>query len=139
MSFATPSYIAKGDVYTCRFVKSDGTNDFAVVQATANDVVRGISQEGNREAPIPSVTSSLAAQDGESLKVYGETQECLLELGGTVAAGDRLKSDANGKGVNIATTGTTEQNIGAVALEGGASGAKIRVQVAISETRPALS
>jgi hypothetical protein len=132
----TPSYIAKGDINSSRFVKSDGTNDFAVVEGTANAEVRGIAMEGSREAPIPSVTSPLAAKTGEGLLVYGNGQQCLLELGGTVSAGDVLKSDSAGKGVVIATGGDTLQHIGAVALEGGVSAEKILVEVDIRSERP---
>jgi len=130
MAIAGPSFIAKGDIYPCRFVKQDDSNDHAVLQAGANAKIIGVSQQGTREAPIPSVSTALAAAANESLRVHGMGEECLLELGGTVAAGDDLKADANGKGVVIAN-GTTTQEVGATALSSGVSGDKIRVMVAL--------
>jgi hypothetical protein len=123
-----PSYVSGGNISPSRFVKFDLGTDFSMIQATANATIWGISMEGSREAPIPSVSTVYAAQDGETLQIYGETETCLLELGGTVAAGDKLKSDGDGKGVVI-TAGTTTQQVGAVALQSGASGEKILVQV----------
>ena len=105
-------------------------NDFEVAEANANEAIAGISMEGTRTAPIPDVTANEAAQDGEPLQVYGQGEVCLLELGGTVNPGDLLKSDADGKGVVIASGGTL-QEIGAKAVEGGVSGEAILVQVQI--------
>ncbi|QDU97528.1 hypothetical protein [Lignipirellula cremea] len=138
MAHTSPCYVAKGDIVPMRFVKVHSA-DFSVVQATANAAVRGVSQEGSRTAPTPDVSTLLAASSGETLLVYGETEDCLLEIADDVSPGDKLKSDANGKGVPIATTGTTLQQIGAVALEGGASGDRIRVQVSLGSERPALA
>lgn len=125
----SPNYVATGNISPSRFVKVDTTVDNGVAQAAANDVIAGIASEAGREPPLPSVTTMYAAQSGDNLVVYGHGDTCLLELGGTVAAGDRLKSDVNGKGVSIATTGNTSQEVGAIALTAGASGEKIRVQV----------
>lgn len=124
-----PNYIARGDIRPSRLVKADTATDNGVKEADANERIVGISSEAGREAPIPSVATILAGQDGDNIHVYGEGEECLLELGGTVAAGDLLKSDNDGKGVVQATTGTTAQETGARALTSGASGEKIRVVV----------
>jgi hypothetical protein len=126
-----PSYIAGGTIRPSRFVKYTA-NDFEVAEADANEKIAGISQEGTRTAPIPDVSTNEAAQSGETLQVYGDGEDCLLELGGTVVPGDDLKSDADGKGVVIAT-GAALQQIGAVALEGGVSGELIRVQVKLAQ------
>ena len=128
MPSPNPSYIAGGTIAPSRFVTHSQANDFEVTQAAANDKIAGISQEGTRTAPIPDVSTNEAAQSGETLQVYGDGEDCLLELGGAVNPGDELKSDADGKGVQIAA-GATVQQIGAIALEGGASGELIRVQV----------
>lgn len=138
MPAASPSFKAGGDIAPSRFVKG-GSADHTVVQGTANATTIGISMEGTQEPPIPGYTTPLAASDGEQLKVYGEGEECLVEAGGTIAAFGEVKSDANGKAVAIATTGTTVQNIAAIALEGGASGELIRVQIRTAKFRPALS
>jgi len=123
-----PTFMAGGNIVPSRFVKWNLGEDNTVIQATANAKIQGIAQEGSREAPIPSVSTVYAAQDGEEIHVYGQGEVCLLELGGTVAAADDLKSDANGKGV-VVTAGTTTQEVGAQALQSGVSGEKIRVQV----------
>jgi hypothetical protein len=52
----------------------------------------------------------------------------LLELGGTVAVGDPIKSDANGKGVKATlTSGALVEGVNAYALQAGVSGDVIEV------------
>ena len=135
-SIGTPAF-AGGDIYPCRFVKQSAAADFNVLQATANDPIKGISQAGTNLPPIPEVTSDKAAVAGQQLRIHTPPEGCLLELGGTVAAGDRLKADNDGKGVAIATSGTTPQRYGAVAQQGGDAGEKIRVEVVIGVESPA--
>lgn len=138
MPIANPSYVAEGDIRPSRFVKI-GSGDFSVLEADANEAVLGIAMEGTKTAPIPSASAN-AAEDGDHLHVYGPGEECLLELGsGGITAGAYLKSDADGKGVAAATTGATQQNRGARALEGGAEGDKVRVVVHIETNYPALA
>jgi len=138
MPAASPSFKAGGDIAPSRFVKG-GSAAHTVIQATANAVTIGISFEGTQEPPIPGYSTALAASDGEQLKVYGEGEECLIEAGGTIAAFGEVKSDANGKAVAAAATGTVVQQVAAIALEGGASGEFIRVQIRTAKVRPALS
>lgn len=134
------SYIADGDIRPCRFVSADGTKDNRVVESDANSEVVGISQEGGREAPLPGVSTVKAAAADESLMVYELGERCLLELGeNSVTPGALLKSDADGKGVDIATTGTTIQKIGARAEQGGDDGDKVLVTIVLFHSRPALS
>lgn len=136
MAGQNPAFRAGGDIYPSRFVMLDTTDDHQVIQATAGLRVQGISQEWTKAAPV-SGASALAAADLDPITVYGEGQQCLLELGGSVTRGDRLKSDANGKGVACATSGPV-QNAGAIALESGSSGDLRRVQVLI-DTLPATA
>ncbi len=124
-----PNYIASGTIRPSRFVHATD-NDFEVAESGANEAIAGISMEGTRTAPIPDVATNEAAQDGESLHVYGQGESCLLELGGTVNPGDLLKSTATGTG-EVITSGAALQEIGAKALEGGVSGELILVQVQI--------
>lgn len=117
-----PSYtkVAGGNVAPSRFVKLDVSNKGKVLQAGAGEMVFGISQEGTRNIPYSTLDDGFAAIAGENLRIYGPGDNgMMLELGGTVAVGDRLKSDANGKGV--ATT-TANDEVGAIALAAGASG-----------------
>lgn len=105
------------------FVKQ-GTTDDEVATAGANDVVLGVGPD-----------YSVAQNEAIPVTVGGGTQ---LELGATVVAGDRLKSDAAGKGEPIATSGTTIQQIAVIALRNGVSGDVIPVLVVHSSERPAL-
>lgn len=132
---------ANGTIRVSRFVKVDTTRNNAVVEGTANCVIRGISQEGGRTAPIPSVTTDPveAAQAGENVNVYTQGQDCLLRIGsGGCTAGDLLESDADGDGVTVAATAASVRNIGAQALEAASAGELCKVQVLIfAKTNPA--
>jgi hypothetical protein len=91
---------------------------------------------GTREAPIPSAGTPYAAALGESCRIHKEGERCLLKLGGTVTAGDLLKSDASGNGVSCSTSAATMQNFGAMALMGGISGELIEVEVRFGSVTP---
>ncbi len=118
-------FIANGTINPCRFVKITTTTTGRVEQAGAGSQIFGISQTGiRRDLYIDS--NGYAALVGEPIGVFDDGEECLLELGGTVSAGDRLKSDANGKGV---TTTTNLDEYGAIAIWSGVSGEQVRVKV----------
>ena len=120
------SYLANGTINPSRFVKLDTTTQGRVLQCGAGDKCLGISQLGTRRSPEVD-SSGNAAQTGEPLGVHDEFGElCGLTLGGTVTVGDRLKSDANGKGV---TTTTDQDEYGAIAKMNGVSGDVITVEV----------
>lgn len=130
----TPNFIAGGNILPSRFVKPSTAADNTVLQATAGSVaegdrVIGVSQEGGREPPLPSVSTMYAGQAGDAMKVYGDTEVCLLTIGtGGCTRGDRLKSDANGKGLTASTTG---DHYGAIALSSASENELARVQVQI--------
>lgn len=142
MANTVPGFVAGGNVNPSRFVNLNSTADHTVTQAGDNVFVFGIAHEGTKDVPIPGA-STLAAEAGDPIKIYGEGEgDVLLELGGTVSPGNRLKSDANGKGVAIALTGvssTDVQHYGAIALEDGVFGDKIRVFVTLGSHRPSPS
>ena len=124
------SLIAGGDIEPARFVKQSTAADFTALQAGANEEVFGVSVDASQVAPTSS-SATKAAASGDLFRIFGPGEECLLELGaGGATRGDKLKSDANGKGV---TTGVyasaTPQFVGAVALESGVAGEKIKVRV----------
>ncbi len=133
-----PTLMAAGDILPSRFVKLTG--DHKAQQAGDNDVVIGVAQEGGNRPPLSDlVTTVKAAESGQTFQLYGDGDVCLVEAGAAIQPGDRLKSDANGRAVPIATTGTTIQNIGAIALEAAsAAGELVRCQVKIYSERPAL-
>ena len=137
---SSPHLMANGDIRPARFVELQNDSGQAkAIEANANEIVIGISQDGTNTAPIPGITSSNAAESGQTLRVHIEGEETLLELGGTVAAAAYIKSEADGKGVAALTTGTVTQEIGAVALESGVSGEFIRVKVRCHRHRPAIA
>lgn len=127
------SFIAGGDIFPMRIVKLSTTVDGRCLQSTAGtaggDRPIGISQRGTRRIEYVD-TSGKAAAAGEPLTVYDEGEECYLETGGAVTAGDLLKSDANGKGI---TAAFDTDWCAAVALTSGASGALIIAKVQIVE------
>lgn len=127
MSTGSPllALVAAGPVAPSRFVKL--TQPFGAEQAGENDQPIGISGEYTRR-----FDSSLHADTGEQVMVYGNGSVCLLELGANVSAGALLKPDQNGAGVPVGTnTPPTQQWFGAIALESRSAGELCRVQVLI--------
>lgn len=102
MPTQNPSYIAGETLYVSRFVVQDTSDDLTVNMAAADERTVGITHEGGRIAPIPTVDTVEAAQEGESVRVHGPGEECWLVAGAAVTANDLLKPDADGKGVTAA-------------------------------------
>lgn len=133
--------IAGGNINTHRFIKRDTSADHQGLQADANAIVAGICDGSTRLAPLENyVTTNYHAVSGDQIRLHPEgSTDVLLEMAATCTAGERLKSDANGKGTPIATTGTTIQHIGAIAEEAcTVAGQLIKVRVFIASERPAL-
>lgn len=125
--------MANGNIAPCRFVKLDTTagKDQMGVQAGANDQSIGISGTGTNQPPLSDlITTQYHAQAGDPISLHKMGDVTLLEIGAAVTAGDLLKSDVDGKGVPIATSGATLQKIGAKALQTETTvGAKVLVEV----------
>lgn len=139
---ASNGYVADGTILVSRFVMASPTTDFRVIQATANAVIVGISQEGSRIAPLPHVTADPpeAAIAGEQLNIFGKNEVVtMLEAGtGGVVRGDLLEAGTGGTGITALTTVGTVRNIGARALESAAAGELVRVEILKdSRTNPA--
>jgi hypothetical protein len=132
---------AGGNINPSRFVKISTAANETVLQAGTNEDMFGISQPGVDQPPGVTGSDGLAARAGENLLVYGPGSTALLEIGsGGCNPADYLKSDTDGKGVTAATSGPTAQFVGAIALETGSSGDKIRVYVVkLPKFYPALS
>lgn len=136
---------AGGTIRRARFVKISTTENNRCLEADANERVIGISQIGGREAPLPSVTADPpeAAQDDDHVRIHTsntEREDIVLEIGsGGITAGALIKSDADGKGVAAATSGTTLQWVGAVALEAASDGELCKVELLIFPHYPALA
>lgn len=127
---------ASADIRTSRFVKVSG--EFTIAECDANEDIFGISQQGTNEAPIPGVTSDLAASTGQSCRVHKPGERCFIRSGDAITAGNRLKSDNDGRGVPIATSGTTPQRYGAKALQDAAAADElVEVEVVLGVESPA--
>lgn len=117
MSMKSASLIAGGNINSCRFLKMDSSNHQVIQAAAATDVPLVISQEAQRAAPVTGA-SDYAAASGESVPVYHNGDVCRLQIGsGGCSPGTLLVSDADGKGVAAASSGTALQVVGAIALE----------------------
>lgn len=131
---------ASGTIRPCRFVKVSGAMTGA--ECDANELAIGITRPGTDYPPINDssrvTVSGNAAIDGDPISMLTPGDVGLVELGGTVAAGGWIKSDADGKGVAVATTGTTIQYANAQALEGGDSGHFVQAMLWPRSERPAL-
>jgi hypothetical protein len=133
--------IARSTIYPCRFVSmhpaSSNANNFEVIEdIVAAQMIVGVSQEGTTGFPMGTndmgVTApTAAATEGQNVKVYSVGEQCLIELGGTVNAGNAIKANAttDGKGIVATLATASQQFIGGVALQYGVSGEKIRMLV----------
>ncbi len=129
MSLSVITYQASGNINPARFVAQMPGSDFQVIQSTASTRPVGISHNGTQEAPGTDADAGFAATNGRLLRVYNTGEEGYLELGGVVSAGDFLVSDSVGRGVTASLTSTSNQTLGAFALQSGFIGHKVRVQV----------
>lgn len=121
------SGISGGNIAPSRFVVRTASGSEAIVnQAGANVLTWGISQPSTRRVPFDTYDDGYAAVAGDQLNIIGDgDDEALLEIAGTITAGQPIKSDANGKGV---VANTDKDKVGAIAKESGVSGQLIRVK-----------
>ncbi len=126
--FGSFSGRAGGNISPCRFVKrSASSGESIITQCTATtDQPWGISQQGTRRLALSGWDDGYAAVSGDDINVYGPgDDECMLEISATVTSGQNLESDADGKGQPA--TGDKDK-VGAIALDSGVAGDKIRVK-----------
>ena len=130
---ASKGYVADGTIRVCRFVKASSTTDFRVVEADANELTIGISQEGSRVAPLPSETTDPpeAARVDEAVNVYSDIgMTVMLRIGsGGITRGLEIISDADGNGVAVGAVAETVYQVGARALETAVEGQLARVEI----------
>ena len=136
-----PTLVAGGTIRTSRFVKLSSAADNTALEADANEEAIGVSYEGSNYPPLSDLVSTdNAAVEGQEFRVYGPGDVCQIVAGDAVTRGQKLKSDADGRGVPIATSGTTLQRYGGFALESAAAaGERIRFMVLPGSVYPALS
>lgn len=117
-------FVAGGTVPPYHFVKASTSADMTVLVCGNNEKSIGISQEGTHDHDGTS-----AADSGDPVTVYGLGEVALVEAGTTIVRGDFLRSNAAGEAIPIDTSGSNTQNVGARALQSGADGDLVRVQV----------
>lgn len=123
--------IANGNIKPMRFVKLDTTAPDRVVVAGAGDRIYGISGPGTRRMALSGWDDGYHAIAGEMCEIYGPGDpEVQLVLGGTVTAGDYIKSDADGAGV---VADTNLDDYGARTTISGVATEQIKVEVMIGE------
>ena len=101
------SFVAESDITISSFVKRVA-NDFGMALCGAGDRADiGVSVQGTQDTLLPGVTytSLIAAKQGTSCKIYGNTKTCEVIAGGVIAAGAKLKPDANAHAVVAGTAG----------------------------------
>lgn len=114
----TKSYLAEATIAAFVFVKPGAADYGALAAAAVSDKIFG-------------VTTEIAAASGDRVDVVHEGIVD-LKLGGTVARGDLLTSDASGQGVTAAPAAGTNNRIGAIALISGVSGDIIPALIRLS-------
>lgn len=110
------SYNAVANISAYHLVKPSGVNDGEVVPAAAaTDAIIGVSQ-------------NVDVLNGQTVDVIHD-DTANLQLGGNVAFGDPITSDANGCGVKAAPTAGANNRIIGFAMTSGVSGDIIPVLV----------
>lgn len=134
-----PQLIAGGDIRPARFIKLSTAADHTALEADANERIFGVAVDAFQDAPMPGGDTD-AAESGDAFRYYGVDDTCTVTVGsGGVTAGALLKSDADGKAVLAATTGTTTQWIAGEALEAASENELARIVVRSYPYRPALA
>lgn len=120
--------IASGTIRPMRFVKI-GTDEGLLLECDAGERPIGISFQGTHRSDYVDDDGNLA-ESGEPLSYYTQGARCWLTIAATTASGDRLMSDADGKGTPTTADGDL---FGAVALRDGVAGENIPVEVLIGQ------
>lgn len=101
-----PNVVAGGTIIPMRAIKLSGAAARTALQSGAGEVVLGIAQQGQKRAPgLVGSDDAVAAEAGDQLDYYGPGDVCPAVAGAATTLGGLLKSDANGKLVNLSTTG----------------------------------
>lgn len=119
------SKLPGGNVLPSIFVKLQSDN--TVVACGAGEDMWGISQPSTRRMALSGWDDGYAGIAGSPpINIFGPgDDEAPLRLGGTVTAGQRIKSDASGYGVAATSD---KDKAGAIALRSGVSGDIIPVK-----------
>jgi len=137
MPFEVPQVVSGGTIRTSRFVKLSTAADNTILECDANEQCIGVSTEAAQDAPIPGASTDAAAA-GDQCAMHPIGSVCLVQAGDAITRGDKLKSDADGKAVPAATTGTTVQWVNGRALESASADELVKIVVESYPFRPAL-
>lgn len=131
-----PNLKATGTIRPYRLVAGDTSNDNSGVEANANGACVGIADGSTKD-----YTSSNHAESGDVIKLQdGRAGNFRIEVGsGGLTRFGRFKSDADGKAVAIATTGTTNQESPGYVTESASSGDVVDCVWEPKVIRPAVS
>lgn len=131
-SYTIPNVVAGENIRPFRVVTIQ-TSDFTVAESDAGEIPAGVTTGATRR-----YDSANAAELGDpvQLQAGGVVR---IEAGGTIAAGARIKADANGAAVTVATSGTGIQEIVGIALEDAAAGEIVQMLWQPHAYRHALS
>lgn len=120
-SYTIPNVVASENIRPFRVVTIDG--DFTVAESDANEIPAGITTGATRR---PDSANAAEAGDPVELQAGGVMR---VEAGGNIAAGARVKSDADGAIVTVTTgaSSTAAQEIVGIALEAAADGEIVHI------------
>jgi len=119
MPLLNPNYVAGEDLYPKRFVTRATDEGNAVLHADdATAPVVGVTHNGTREAPIPSVATAYAALDGEPVRVHGMGDTCEVETGEALTDGCEVMAGTAGVAM-VATAGNYVSGICQKAVDSG--------------------
>jgi hypothetical protein len=126
MPLLNPAYVAGEDLAPARFVKrSTSENDVVVYADDGTSPVVGVTFNGTRQAPIPSVSTSLAAADGEGVRVHGLSDVCEVEAGEDLTDGAEVTAGTDG----VAMLAAAGDYVGGIVRDGVESGEKAWIHI----------
>ena len=119
MPLINPNYVAGEDLYPKRIVVR-ATDEGNAVNMGDNGTYApvGVTHNGTREAPIPSVTTAYAALSGEPVRVHGLGDVCEVEAGEALTDGCEVMSGTNGVAM-VATAGNYVAGVCQKAVDSG--------------------
>lgn len=130
MPLLNASWVAGEDIAPRLIVRQDTASPRQILKATLGHYPVGVSVEGGIYAPIPEVSSQLAALSGGQCRVYGPGEECEIEVGSVaITIGDFIAPDANSK----AQPGVHNFPVLGIALDNGPASKKVRCRIMVPE------
>lgn len=121
---------AGGTIGPALFIKLDTSADEQFLQAGAGDPIIGITIPAQKRTPgLAGSDTTVAYESGDDCWAAGMGNSAMLTIGGTITRGDRLKSDASGRGI----TASSGDQAGAIALQSATVGLQVKVLVVLGK------